>query len=51
MNNKKEALKVLEELPDKVLIRIATLAKNPNAVSFFTCPLKFGVVKSFLSNK
>ena len=49
IQNKKQALEVLTNLPEKVLIRIAELSSNPNAQSYFSCPIKYGAVKGFLS--
>ena len=48
ITNKKEALKKLESLPEKALIRIAELSENKNALSYFTNPIKFGLVKGYL---
>lgn len=48
IKNKEEALKNLEKLPEKVLIRLAELAQKPKALSYFSCPLKYGAVKSYL---
>lgn len=48
IQNKQEALEVLSNLPEKVLIRIALLAQNEKARSYFTCPIKYGAVKGFL---
>ncbi|CAM1355851.1 hypothetical protein [Tenacibaculum halocynthiae] len=48
IQNKKEAIKKLETLPDKVLIRLAELAQEPKALAYFSCPLKYGAVKGFL---
>ncbi len=48
IQNKQEALAVLANLPDKVLIRMASLAQNEKAKSYFTCPIKYGAVKGFL---
>ena len=49
INSKEEALSKLSELPDKALIRMATLASNKKALAYFTDPLKFGMVKGFLN--
>lgn len=46
--NKKEALKKLEKLPEKVLVRIAELSANKKAIGYFSNPLQFGILKSFL---
>lgn len=49
IQNKEEALQVLQNLPDKVLVRLAELSTNQKAQSFFSCPIKYGAVKSFLT--
>lgn len=49
IQNKEQALAQLQELPEKVLMRIAELSTNEKAQSYFSCPIKFGAVKSFLS--
>ncbi len=48
IQNKQQALEVLENLPTKVLIRMAQLSQNEKAKSYFTCPIKYGAVKGFL---
>ncbi len=49
IQTKQQALAHLESLPEKVLIRMAELSKNEKAQSYFSCPIKYGAVKSFLS--
>ncbi len=48
IQNKQQALQELEKLPEKVLMRMAELSQNKEARSYFTCPIKYGAVKSFL---
>ncbi|CAL2114134.1 conserved hypothetical protein [Tenacibaculum sp. 190130A14a] len=48
IQTKQDALTHLEQLPEKVLIRIAELSSNKEAQSYFVCPIKYGAVKSFL---
>ena len=49
LQTKEEALQVLENLPEKVLLRLAELSSNEKAQGYFSCPIKFGAVKGFLS--
>ncbi|MFL0083693.1 hypothetical protein V2647_06860 [Tenacibaculum maritimum] len=48
-DKKQEALEKLSKLPEKALVRIASLSDNPKALKYFTCPLKFGLINGFLS--
>lgn len=48
MNNKQQALKKLELLDDKVLERLASLADNKKALSYFTNPILWNALKAFL---
>lgn len=49
IKTKSEALEKLSQLDDKVLIRMADLSENEKALSYFSCPLKYGAVKGFLN--
>ncbi|MFL0077019.1 hypothetical protein V3A08_07470 [Tenacibaculum maritimum] len=49
IKSKEEALSKLSQLDEKVLIRMADLSENKKARSYFSCPLKYGAVKSFLN--
>lgn len=48
MNNKQQALKKLEQLDDKVLERLSSLVDNKKALSYFTNPILWNTLKSFL---
>ena len=48
MNKKQQALKKLEQLDDQVLERLASLADNKKALSYFTNPLLFNALKGLL---
>lgn len=43
-----EALKIISELPDAALFRVADLSKNEKAKSYFTNAFMFQMIKSFL---
>ncbi|WP_299673261.1 hypothetical protein [uncultured Tenacibaculum sp.] len=49
VKTRQEALEKLSKLPEKALIRMAELSENKNALKYFTCPIKHGVVKGFLN--
>lgn len=48
INTKDDALKVLNELPEKTLIRVAELSTNKKALGYFSNPIQFAVLKGFL---
>ncbi len=49
IKTREEALNILEKLPDDVLKRVAELATNEKAKSYFSNPVKYLMVKSYLS--
>lgn len=49
IQTKEQALQVLGDLPENVLKRLAELSSNENAQNYFSCPIKYGMVKEFLS--
>lgn len=49
IQNKEEALAILSDLPEKVLIRMALLSQQEKARSYFICPIKYGAMKGFLN--
>ncbi|WP_271406979.1 hypothetical protein [Tenacibaculum soleae] len=48
INNKKEAITQLESLPETTLMRLAELSTNKKALSYFSNPIQFAVLKGFL---
>lgn len=48
IKDKKEALKIIEALPEEVVKRLAELSTNKKAIGYFSNPIKFALVKGFL---
>ncbi len=49
IKDKKEALDKLAKLDEKILKRLAELSDNPKAMSYFSSPINFAIVKAFLN--
>lgn len=49
IKTKKEALQVLDKLPDDALKRLAELSTNKKALGYFSNPIQFAVLKGFLN--
>lgn len=50
IKTKQDALNVLQNLDERVLVRMAELSYNKKALSYFQNTIQFNVVKSFLSS-
>lgn len=48
VKTKEDALRVLNELPEETLKRVAELSTNKKARSYFSNPIQFAVLKGFL---
>lgn len=48
ITTKEDALKKIEQLDEKVLIKIAKLSENKKAMSYFTNPILFAALEKFL---
>lgn len=45
---KDEAIEKLSKLPKNIIINLAELSENEKALSYFSNPIKLGVLKGFL---
>lgn len=48
VKTKKQAIEQLSQLPEKTLIRVAEISKNPKALGYFSNPMQFEMLKAFL---
>ncbi|WP_299134564.1 hypothetical protein [uncultured Tenacibaculum sp.] len=49
IKNKKEAIAQLNKLDEEVVIRLAELSTNAKALTYFSNPVKFTLVKAHLN--
>lgn len=48
IENKEQALKKIEKLDEKVLIKLAELSDNKKAMSYFSNPILYATLQKFL---